>query len=62
MFCRVCGSSIVNLWTQEPGNYGLAMGSLDDDPGVRPECHVYVGSKAPWHEIIDSLPRYHEDP
>ena len=33
---------------------------LDDDPGSRPQCHVHVGSKAPWHEITDALPRHPE--
>jgi protein tyrosine phosphatase (PTP) superfamily phosphohydrolase (DUF442 family) len=60
-FCRRCGSAMVNFWTVEPDNYGLAMGTLDDDPGVRPACHVYVGSKAPWYEIADGLPQFEED-
>lgn len=60
-FCRQCGSPMVNFWTVEPGNYGLAMGTLDDDPGVRPECHLYTGSKAPWYEIADDLPQLEED-
>lgn len=57
-FCRVCGSSIVNEWDPEPDHYGLAMGSLDDDPGVRPASHEFVGSKAPWYEIRDDLPQH----
>ena len=61
-FCRICGSSIVNSWDVEPLAYGLAMGSLDDDPGVRPSCHEFVGSKAPWYEITDSLPQYQKFP
>jgi len=36
----------------------LALGILDDDPGSRPSCHVFVGSKAPWHEITDELPQH----
>jgi hypothetical protein len=31
------------------------MGTLDDDPGIRPTFHVFVGSKAPWFEITDQL-------
>lgn len=28
----------------------------------RPEgYHIYVDSKAPWHEISNSLKQYHED-
>ena len=43
-----------------PDRYGLPLGCLDTDPGVRPSLHVFVGSKAPWFEIADSLPRYEE--
>jgi hypothetical protein len=24
--------------------------------------HIFVGSKAPWHEITDALPQYPEFP
>jgi len=61
-FCRICGSPMVNSWDPEPDNYGLAMGSLDDDPGVRPVCHIFVGSKAPWYGITDDLPQYQAFP
>jgi hypothetical protein len=57
-FCKVCGSPMVNSWDPEPDMYGLAMGSLDDDPGIRPSCHIFVGSKAPWHDITDDLPQF----
>jgi hypothetical protein len=52
----------MNSWTPAPNTYGLAMGTLDDDPGVRPVCHVFVGSKAPWYEIGDDLPQYQDFP
>ncbi len=38
--------------------FGLPLGALDDDPGVKPACHVFVASKAPWHDITDDLPRF----
>jgi hypothetical protein len=38
------------------------MGALDDDPGVRPREHIFVGSKAPWDEITDALPQHGEMP
>ena len=28
----------------------------------RPQLHMYVRSKAPWHEIHDDLPRYEAGP
>ena len=34
------------------------MGALDDDSGIAPQYHIFTGSKAPWHEIHDSLPQY----
>jgi hypothetical protein len=40
----------------------VAAGTLDGDPGVRPREHIFVGSKAPWHEITDALPQYAQWP
>lgn len=56
-FCRVCGSTLQFIARQYPGAFGLALGTIDGDPGCRPMRHVYVGSKAPWFEITDDLPR-----
>ena len=61
-FCSTCGSNLLSRFDQSPGVLGLALGVLDDDPGNRPICHVFVGSKAPWHEITDSLPQFEELP
>jgi hypothetical protein len=36
------------------------MGTLVDDPGIRPSRHIFVGSKAPWFTITDDLPQYAE--
>jgi len=57
-FCKVCGSAMVNQWDPEPESWGLAMGSLDDDPGARPSMHIFVGSKAVWYDITDDLPKH----
>ncbi len=58
-FCGVCGSNLVSVFDDRPEVLGLALGTLDDDPGVKPACHVFVGSKAPWHDIADDgLPRF----
>jgi hypothetical protein len=34
----------------------VPMGSLDDNPGMRPQAHIFVASKAPWFEITGNLP------
>jgi hypothetical protein len=59
-FCRVCGSTLVTFFRDRPEELGLALGTLDDDPGARPLAHVFVHSKAPWFEITDDLPRFPE--
>jgi hypothetical protein len=56
-FCRRCGSPVPNpdlgsAWCEVPA------GLLDDDPGLRPDKHIFIELKAPWHEITDALPQY----
>ena len=34
------------------------MGTLVDEPSIRPTMHIFVGSKAAWEEITDTLPQY----
>jgi hypothetical protein len=34
------------------------MGAFDADPGIRPQFHTYVDSRAAWDTINDDLPRY----
>ena len=38
----------------------VPMGALDDDPGIRPQAHIFVASKAPWDTIEDALPQHAE--
>ena len=60
-FCRECGSNL--QWIPAGRDYfALALGTLDDDPGARPERHIFVGSKAPWYPIEDRLPQFAEYP
>lgn len=57
-FCGTCGSPILTRFDHEPGTVNISLGTLDDDPGVTPERHIFVGSKAPWHSITDTLPQH----
>ena len=61
-FCRACGSPIMTKFDARPSYFGVPLGALDDDPGVRPELHVHVESKAPWFTITDDLPQYQVGP
>lgn len=58
-FCRVCGSNVPSVFPAI--NYvRIPMGTVDDDPIVRPSVHLFVASKALWSEICDELPQYPE--
>jgi hypothetical protein len=59
-FCTVCGATLITFFRDYPNTLGLALGTLDDDPGVRAVAHVHVASKAPWFEIADDLPQFAE--
>ena len=61
-FCRICGAKLLSRFDFDPGVYGLPLGALDGDPGVKPALHVFVACKAPWHEISDGLPQHAELP
>lgn len=57
-FCARCGSTLQFISEKNPGKVEVALGVLDDDPGIRVPHHIFVASKAPWVEITDGLPRY----
>src|SRR4029078_3142683 len=57
-FCARCGSTLQWLREAKPEIVDVALGILDDDPPVRPSRHIFVGSKAPLHEITDPLPQH----
>src|SRR3954453_2524404 len=52
--CAECGSLLYSVVREGQWVHG-AMGSLVDDPTIRPSEHIYVGSKASWFEITDDL-------
>lgn len=57
--CRICGSLLYSMLDHGRRAH-VAMGTLIDAPSIRPGAHIFVGSKAPWHEITDTLPQYAE--
>ncbi len=56
-FCSRCGSPVPNP-QGDAGDFEFPAGLLDDDPGLRPDKHIYVECKAPWFELADDLPRF----
>jgi hypothetical protein len=61
-FCSRCGSPIYSRRPGVPDVLRLRLGLLDDDPGRRSLAHFWVGSKAPWFEIVDGLPQFEKGP
>ncbi len=41
--------------SSEPGN-------LDGDPGIKPQMHMFAGSRATWFPITDTLPQHQAYP
>ncbi|HEX5044356.1 MAG TPA: GFA family protein [Candidatus Polarisedimenticolaceae bacterium] len=57
-FCLTCGSSLFGGSWPEGQEVSIRLGAFDGDPGVRPQYHTFVASRAPWDEITDALPQF----
>ena len=56
-FCATCGAPLYSELAPA-GPVRIRAGSLDAPACPEPQGHIFAGSKAPWHEITDDLPRY----
>lgn len=60
-FCKNCGSSLP--FTVKGGsNVLVPAGTLDEDPGIRPQQSIYWGSRAIWCVETSELPKHEETP
>jgi hypothetical protein len=57
--CATCGSFLYSV-VRDGKFVHVVMGTLVDEPTIRPTAHIFVGSKAPWYTITDQLPQYQE--
>ena len=55
--CRKCGSLLYSV-VREGKFVHVTLGTLVDEPSIRPTAHIFVGSKAAWYTIADDLPQY----
>ncbi|HUZ85189.1 MAG TPA: GFA family protein [Gaiellales bacterium] len=54
-----CWSLVAWTRTALEGVYvRVPYGTLIDEPALKPTAHMFVGSKAPWYEILDDLPQH----
>lgn len=59
-FCKTCGSTLCGLFQGEV--MGVTLGTVDGDPGIAIDRHIFVGSKAPWDHIGGDAPQFEEGP
>ncbi len=57
-FCTICGTTLCGMFQENV--HGVTLGSVDGDPGVEIEKHIFVGSKAPWDHIGGDAPQFEE--
>jgi hypothetical protein len=60
-FCEKCGSGAPRIRPEFNTGY-VPAGALDTDPGIKPLARIFVGSKASWVDITDSVPQFAELP
>lgn len=60
-FCKQCGSSLP--WEAKGGrNMVVPAGTLDEDPGVKPQQNIFWASRAEWCPESSELPKYAQLP
>ena len=59
-FCTDCGSTLAG--TEQGRVTSITLATVEGDPGIKPEAHIFVASKAQWHDINDDLPQFEERP
>lgn len=60
-FCRHCGAAVPRV-SSERAIVVIPAGSLDTEPPIRPQRHIFTSYTAAWFEISDALPRFGESP
>lgn len=53
-FCRNCGSPVPKV-SRSKQFWVVPSGSLDADPGMRPQANIYWAEHAPWCVPVDQL-------
>lgn len=48
-FCSVCGSQLMAERLAQP-HVIVRVATLDDDPGLRPQAHIWTAHDVPWLE------------
>jgi hypothetical protein len=55
--CSRCGSLLYSL-VRDGAYVHVTLGTLIDEPSIRPSAHIFTASKAAWNPICDGLPQF----
>ena len=58
-FCTVCGSPMPHR-TRSGRAVIVPVGTLDDDPEIRPESSIFWDARAAWYVEPDEMPKHSE--
>ncbi len=57
-FCANCGSSLFYQGNAADSTIDVALGVMDDEPGVIAEANIYMADKPRWVDLSPQLPAY----
>ena len=57
-FCGRCGTPLLMQVDHQPETVDFSVATLDDPGAVAPAFHIFWGSKVPWFDPGDDLPRH----
>jgi hypothetical protein len=57
-FCGECGTPFLMKVDHQPETVDFSVVTLDDPRVIEPGFHIFWGSKVPWFEPKDDLPRH----
>jgi len=53
LFCDTCGSALFSGDPFADTQVAVRLGTLDGDPGIRPQFRQFIDSAAPWEPVPD---------
>lgn len=57
-FCGHCGAT---LFARQGARTRVRLASLDADPGVDPEAHIWVSRRVPWQTLPSDVPTFEQE-
>ncbi|CAA9526536.1 MAG: hypothetical protein AVDCRST_MAG23-608 [uncultured Sphingosinicella sp.] len=58
LFCGECGTPFAMQVDHQPETIDFSVATLDEPKRAAPGFHIFYGSRIPWFETSDQLPRH----